>query len=146
MDLARAKHLKTTRNERHDATWRRLWVRQHSRPSRDWSTSIVSCFVSTLLSLSLSFSLLGSISSNVYRRLPTELRCIYRTARDYVSGRLRCLGLPADAACCIVYFLTSICGSIFYRVAHACRIFGAKYKSSISFLLGTRAFSLSSTL
>lgn len=53
MDLARAKHPKTTRNERHDATWRRLWVRQHSRPSRDWSTSIVSWFVSTSLSLSL---------------------------------------------------------------------------------------------
>ena len=45
------------------------------------------------LSLSLSFSLLGSISSNVYRRLPTELRCIYRTARDYVSGTSGCVAL-----------------------------------------------------
>lgn len=54
-------------------------------------------FLGSSLFLSLSFSLFGLISSNVYR-LPTELRCIYHTARDYVSGRLRCLGLPADAA------------------------------------------------
>lgn len=110
MDLARAKHPKTTRNERHDATWRRLWVRQHSRPSRDWSTSIVSWFVSA----SLSLSLFGQISSNVYR-LPTELRCIYHTARDYVSV-VGCVALAYQLTLAsIVYFLTSICGPIFYR-------------------------------
>ena len=94
MDLARAKHPKTTRNERHDATWRRLWVRQHSRPSRDWSTSIVSCFVSTLLSLSLSLSLfLYSVRSRLMFIVAYRPNFDAYTARHAITSVVGCVAL-----------------------------------------------------